>query len=58
MGRQTGDLKYKALENCTWSGNGRVVFENGGLSVKSRISQVVPSTENPLCKPERKAQGG
>ncbi|CAO1601724.1 hypothetical protein XANCAGTX0491_005367 [Xanthoria calcicola] len=44
---ETGDLKYKALENCTWSGNGRFVFENGGLSVESRISQVVPSTENP-----------
>ncbi|KAL8729267.1 MAG: hypothetical protein Q9166_004888 [cf. Caloplaca sp. 2 TL-2023] len=44
---ETGDPQYKALENATWSGNGRFVFENGGLSVESRISQVVPSTENP-----------
>ncbi|KAL8857754.1 MAG: hypothetical protein Q9178_005654 [Gyalolechia marmorata] len=44
---ETGDPKYKFLEDGTWVANGRFVFEDGQLAVESRSCQVIPSTENP-----------
>lgn len=42
---QVGDPNYKDLENSTWVGNGRFVLEGERLSVESRVSKVIPSTD-------------
>lgn len=43
---EAGSGKYKDLEDQTFVGNGRFVVEGGKLSVESRWSVVVPSTES------------
>lgn len=42
---EVGSGKYKELENYTFVGNGRFIVQDGKVSVESRISVVVSSTE-------------
>jgi hypothetical protein len=43
---EAGAPELKDLENCHWVGNGRfIIGEGGSITVESRISKVVPSTD-------------
>ncbi|KAL2807715.1 hypothetical protein BJX63DRAFT_436767 [Aspergillus granulosus] len=42
---ETGVEELKDLENAHWVGNGRFILGETGLTVESRVSKVVPSTD-------------
>ncbi|ORY03473.1 hypothetical protein BCR34DRAFT_667402 [Clohesyomyces aquaticus] len=42
---ETGHPELKDLENCQWVGNGRFILAETGLTVESRVSKIVPSTD-------------
>ncbi|KAH8704709.1 hypothetical protein BGW36DRAFT_353159 [Talaromyces proteolyticus] len=42
---EVGNPEYSDLQNSSWAGNGRFVLADGKLTVESRVSKVVPSTD-------------
>ncbi|ROT41102.1 hypothetical protein SODALDRAFT_396764 [Sodiomyces alkalinus F11] len=42
---EVGNTDLKVLENAHWVGNGRFILGETGLTVESRVSKVIPSTD-------------
>lgn len=42
---EVGKEELKDLENCHWVGNGRFILSETGLTVESRVSKLIPSTD-------------